>query len=167
MYIASAVHACGVCALGELALVIAYDTLMHVLMSVPIPPAQGRVGIWRGLAIHSCQYPCTGAHLSSYYWGESKRAPHQWTQLKFFCLCIYMYVYMHIYLPYVIPNIPVFYFNDLRIWTVHAHVLCVMLHRDIRKGELWRHKNKEWQSYMYSNNVLCIVSLAYHLDPVM
>ena len=32
----------------------------------------------------------------------------------------------------------------------------VMLHRDIRKGELQRHKNKEWQSY--SNNVLRIVS---------
>ena len=98
MYIACAVHACGVCALGELALVIDYDTLMHVLMSVPIPPAQGRVGIWRGLAIHSCQYPCTGAHLSSYYWGESKRAPHQWTQSRFFCLYIYICMYTCIYI---------------------------------------------------------------------
>ena len=32
-----------------------------------IPPTRGRVGIWRGLAIYSCQCPCTGAHLNGYY----------------------------------------------------------------------------------------------------
>ena len=52
-----------------------------------------------------------------------------------------------IYLLYVIPYIPVFYFNDLQICTVHVHALYIMLHREIRKGELRRHKNKEWQSY--------------------
>ena len=47
---------------------------VYVLINAPInvssdyPPTWGRVGIWRGLAIHSYQCPCTGAHLSSYYW---------------------------------------------------------------------------------------------------
>ena len=42
---------------------------------------------------------------------------------------------------------------------------CVILRREIRKGDIRRHKNKEQQSY--NDNVLCIVSLAYHLDPVV
>ena len=57
------------------------------------------------------------------------------------------YICTCIYLPYIIPYIPVFYFNNLQIWTVHAHTLCIMLHREIKKGELRRHKNEEWQSY--------------------
>ena len=74
-------------------------------------------------------------------------------------------VYIYIYLLYVILYIPIFYFNDLQIWTIHVHALYVMLYREIRKGELRRHKNKERQSY--SDNVLCIVSLAHHLDPMV
>ena len=42
---------------------------------------------------------------------------------------IFLFIYIYIYLPYVVPCIPVFYFNDL-------------LHREIRKGQLRRHKNK-------------------------
>ena len=49
---------------------------------------------------------------------------------------------------------------------MHMGLIYVMLHRarEIRKGELQRHKNKEQQSY--SDNVLFIVSLTYPLDRV-
>ena len=44
----------------------------------------------------------------------------------------------YVYLPYIIS-----YFNDLHILTVHVHLFyVVILQREIRKGELWRHQQR-------------------------
>ena len=40
-----------------------------------------------------------------------------------------------IYLPYIIPYIPVFYFNDLQISTVHVHALYASYDAAIRYQE--------------------------------
>ena len=81
------------------------------------------------------------------YWGEPKRAPHKWCQSS---VCIYVYIlYICIYLPSVIPYIPVFYFNDMQYFFryTHAHTTSQWSEHfnvELQKGQaLWQRAAKK------------------------
>ena len=78
--------------------------------------------------------PMLSHHSSN--WGKPKQAPHKWCQSRFFCLYThYTYKYIHIYMYICCTSfriIPVFYFNDLQLLTVHAHVYTLWCYKERR-----------------------------------